>query len=73
MPKWCGHAFVALEDNSIFCYKCTNYYNKESECGIRYDDPAVNLKLPDDMKDKLIFSDKDMLHPLVTDNTDLGF
>ena len=73
LPKWCGHAFVSLEDNTVFCYKCTNYYNKESECGIRYDDPAVNLKLPDDMQTNLIFSDKDMLHPLITDNTDFGF
>ena len=76
LPKWCGHAFVALEDGTVFCYKCTEYYCKEAECGIRHDDPAVGLKLPDDIcfdSSKLIFSGKDRIHPLITEDTDFGF
>lgn len=77
IPKYCGHMFIALED-TIFSYKCTDYYDKESEGGIRWDDPMLNFKLPDDFAEdfdyeKLIISDRDKKHPLLTEETDLGF
>lgn len=41
------HGFVALEDNTIFNYKCTNLYNPESEVCVSWDDKdlAVDWQL----------------------------
>ena len=42
VPAGFAHGFVALED-SVFFYKCSNYYNKESEGGILWNDPALQI------------------------------
>lgn len=42
VPAGFAHGFVALED-SIFFYKCSKYYHKESEGGILWNDPALNI------------------------------
>jgi dTDP-4-dehydrorhamnose 3,5-epimerase len=42
IPEGFAHGFLALED-SIFSYKCTNVYNKESEGGINWSDPSLNI------------------------------
>ncbi|MFD2542903.1 dTDP-4-dehydrorhamnose 3,5-epimerase [Lacinutrix gracilariae] len=58
VPKGFAHGFVVLEDNTVFAYKCDNYYNKEAEGGIIYNDKTVNV----DWKfstDALILSQKD--------------
>jgi dTDP-4-dehydrorhamnose 3,5-epimerase len=34
---------VALEDHTVFIYKCTNIYHKESEGSIRWNDPDLNI------------------------------
>lgn len=43
LPPGMAHGFTALEDETIFCYKCTNLYHKESEGGIRWNDPGLNI------------------------------
>jgi dTDP-4-dehydrorhamnose 3,5-epimerase len=42
IPEGFAHGFVALQD-SIFCYKCTNVYNKGAESGIIWNDPDLNI------------------------------
>lgn len=42
IPEGFAHGFVALED-SVFCYKCTNVYNKGAESGIIWNDPDLNI------------------------------
>jgi len=42
LPEGFAHGFVALED-ATFVYKCTNFYDKRSEAGIRWDDPELNI------------------------------
>lgn len=42
VPAGFGHGFVALED-SVFTYKCSNYYNKESEGGVLWNDPGLAI------------------------------
>lgn len=43
VPKGCGHGFSVLSSEAIFTYKVDNYYNKESEGGIVYNDPTLNI------------------------------
>lgn len=58
LPEGFGHAFLSLEDNTIFSYKCSNFYNKESEDGILWSDEDLNI----DWKiDNPILSDKDKI------------
>ncbi|NTU98958.1 dTDP-4-dehydrorhamnose 3,5-epimerase [Candidatus Falkowbacteria bacterium] len=61
IPAGFAHGFVALEDDTQFMYKCTAEYNKESEGGIRYDDPDLAIAWP--LKDGLLVSEKDAILP----------
>jgi dTDP-4-dehydrorhamnose 3,5-epimerase len=57
VPEGFAHGFAALED-TVLLYKCTNFYNKDSESGIRYDDPE--LKINWEVKEPII-SEKDLI------------
>lgn len=43
IPVGFAHGFLTLQDNTIFHYKCTNYYNKDSEASILWDDKDINI------------------------------
>ncbi len=43
VPPGFAHGFVTLEDQTIFSYKCTNVYNKESEGSVLWNDPALGI------------------------------
>jgi dTDP-4-dehydrorhamnose 3,5-epimerase len=55
IPEGFAHGFAAIED-SLFIYKTSSIYNRESECGIRWDDPSLNIRWP---VDHPVLSDKD--------------
>ena len=43
LPKGMAHGFLTVTDDVEFQYKCDELYNKESEGGIKYDDPTINV------------------------------
>ena len=43
IPSGFAHGFISLEDDTIFSYKCTNYYNKEAEGCILYNDQNIGI------------------------------
>ncbi len=43
IPDGFAHGFLVLEDNTIFTYKCTNYYNRDSEGCLKWNDPIINI------------------------------
>ncbi len=62
VPRGFAHGFVVLENDTIFSYKCDNYYNKFSEGGIIYNDLDLNI---DWMLNggEIFLSEKDMILP----------
>ena len=62
VPKGFAHGFITLSERSVFSYKCDNYYHKDSENGIIYNDAtlSINWHLP---KEDFIISEKDIILP----------
>lgn len=58
IPRGFAHGFFVLEDDTIFTYKCDNYYNKSSERGILYNDKALNIDW-NFAGDQILISEKD--------------
>ena len=57
LPAGFAHGFAALENDTIFAYKCSNFYNKNSEGTIIYNDPILNINW---QTDNPIVNEKDM-------------
>ena len=64
IPPGFAHGFLTLEDNTIFSYKCTNVYNKESEGSILWNDPAIGINWGDGSP---LLSEKDKEAKLFSD------
>lgn len=60
IPVGFAHGFSVLEDNTIFLYKCTEVYHKESEGGILWNDTNLNI---DWKVSRPIVSEKDQKLP----------
>ena len=58
IPRGFAHGFLVLSETATFFYKCDNFYNKESEGGIIYNDPTVAIDWQLDTE-KLLISEKD--------------
>lgn len=64
VPEGFAHGFLALEKNSVFLYKCSDYYHYESESGLCWNDSDLNIDWG--VKEPLI-SDKDQILPAFKD------
>ncbi|MBN2616346.1 MAG: dTDP-4-dehydrorhamnose 3,5-epimerase [Bacteroidales bacterium] len=64
VPEGFAHGFVTLEDNTVFFYKCTNVYNKESEGSILWNDPDLDIEWNFNQP---TLSEKDQQAPLFRD------
>ena len=66
IPKGFAHGYVVLEDDTVFQYKCDEYYHPEAEGGIAWNDPqiAIDWGISDS---EIILSDKDRVRPLLKD------
>ena len=66
IPRGFAHGFAVLSDEVLFQYKCDNYYAPQSEGGILWNDPSLQIdwRIP---ADKVILSEKDTKHPLLKD------
>ena len=61
VPRGFAHGFAVLCEEAVFQYKCDNFYNKESEGAIAWNDPelAIDWRIP---ADKILLSGKDKLN-----------
>jgi dTDP-4-dehydrorhamnose 3,5-epimerase len=62
VPPGFLHGFLTLEDNTIFTYKVTNYYDKGSEIGVMWNDPELCINWSSQLQEsEFLLSDKDLI------------
>ena len=66
VPRGFAHGFAVLTEEAVFQYKCDNFYNKESEGSVAWNDPelAIDWRIP---ADKVQLSEKDKLSKCIKD------
>lgn len=66
IPRGFAHGFLVLSETAEFFYKCDNFYSKEHEAGIIFNDPELSIDWGTEIRD-LILSEKDKALPLFKD------
>ena len=66
VPRGFAHGFAVLSDEAVFQYKCDNFYNKESEGSVAWNDPQLGIdwRIP---FEKVLLSEKDKLSKNIAD------
>jgi dTDP-4-dehydrorhamnose 3,5-epimerase len=64
VPEGFAHGFCVLSEMSLFSYKCTDYYNPDTEGGVLWNDPDLGIDWP---IDEPALSDKDRVCPRLKD------
>jgi len=62
IPQGFAHGFSVLSEQAVILYKCDNFYNPQSEGGVLYKDPALNIDWKIDAAEAIV-SDKDKILP----------
>ena len=70
VPRGFAHAFVVLEDDTIFAYKVDNYYSPECDRGISYSDEKLGIEWPISLEE-LKLSEKDTKQPNLHETDDV--
>ncbi len=63
IPRGFAHGYLVLSETAEFFYKCDNFYSRDHEGGIRFNDPRLALEWPLP-KEELILSERDLNLPL---------
>ena len=64
IPEGFAHGFSVLSEEADFLYKCSDYYYPQSEFGIRWDDPHINIHWQNSQP---VLSEKDKAYPLLNE------
>lgn len=64
IPAGFAHGYVVLSETAEFCYKCDNFYSRDHEAGIRFDDPQLNIDWQIDLQ-QAVLSEKDLRLPFM--------
>lgn len=59
VPPGFAHGFLVLSEQTVFGYKCTEYYHPEDEGGLCWDDPAIGVQWPLDGIGEPVLSQRD--------------
>jgi dTDP-4-dehydrorhamnose 3,5-epimerase len=59
VPEGFAHGFLALSENVDLCYKCSDYYDPEDQCGLIWNDPDLAIPWPLEGRDLPLLSSKD--------------
>ncbi len=62
IPRGFAHGFLTLSETATFFYKCDNYYDNQSERGLYFNDPSLNINWPLEEED-FVLSEKDKQYP----------
>ncbi|MCM1194637.1 MAG: dTDP-4-dehydrorhamnose 3,5-epimerase [Firmicutes bacterium] len=70
IPRGFAHGFAVVSDEAVFAYKCDNFWNKEGERGIKWDDADLNIDWNNYIDVNCAqLSDKDRLYPSLSEWT----
>lgn len=61
IPKGLAHGYVVLEDDTVFQYKCDEFYHPECEGGIAWNDPQIGIEWGIS-ESEIILSEKDKVN-----------
>ncbi|MNR21194.1 dTDP-4-dehydrorhamnose 3,5-epimerase [compost metagenome] len=64
VPQGFAHGFSVLSETASVLYKCDEFYNKDSEGGIKYDDPSLNIDWGISLEEAIV-SEKDQILPFI--------
>lgn len=66
VPQGFAHGFSVISETASVMYKCDQFYNKESEGGIKYNDPSIGINWGMDLKEAIV-SEKDQILPFINE------
>ena len=68
VPAGFAHGFLVTSETALFGYKCSTYYEPETEFSVRWDDPAIGIDWPLGAHGMPELSHKDQAAPLLSDH-----
>ena len=69
IPEGFAHGFLTISEKAEVVYKTTNFWDKNSERSIKWDDPSINIEWPETIlkNNEILISPKDSQAPLLSE------